>query len=88
MSVAAAHARYLRAQALESETELVVKIIRLVPNCPRPQTTDIGWLAKSPVAGLRSGMRTLRAQRRGLGRTTDAEFAHLNFGAARRQMLI
>lgn len=24
---------------------LVVKIIRLVPNCGRPQTTDIGWLA-------------------------------------------
>ena len=24
---------------------LVVKIIRLVPNCPRPQTTDIGWIA-------------------------------------------
>ena len=24
---------------------LVAKIIRLVPNCPRPQTTDIGWKA-------------------------------------------
>ena len=23
---------------------LVVKIIRLVPNCPRPQTTDIEWI--------------------------------------------
>lgn len=28
-----------------AETDhLVVKIIRLVPNCPRLQTTDIGWI--------------------------------------------
>ena len=31
-------------RAVEEAHDLVVKIIRLVPNCPRPQTTDIGWI--------------------------------------------
>ena len=37
----------------------MVKIIRLVPNCPRPQTTDIGWEAVRRLLGLSPPCRTL-----------------------------
>ena len=30
----------------------VVKIIRSAPNCPRPQTTDIGWFAASLLSRM------------------------------------